>query len=166
MPDQSTGAPGRGVPVDVWGPALWTFLHSVAYAPSESTPERDEAIRKLTESLRVLLPCPTCRRHFNTYCDDVGLPSCDSMEKWTVDLHNRVNLQSGKPGMSYEAARDHWVGGSRSGCGCGHAGRDGARRGWAIAGIVAFVVLMLFFVVFAAYRGAKCIRGSGYGGAT
>ena len=159
------------MPVDttVWGPALWTFLHAIAYAPDDSNSrDREAALQKMSESLCELLPCPKCRNHFNDYVSEVGHPTRESFEKWVVDLHNRVNSRTGKKTMTYAEARNHWLGGDSRSCGCGATppgkGSNGGGGGAAVAAGVAFVVVMVLVIVFIVFTSRRC-RSSCDGGA-
>ena len=92
-----------------WGPKLWQFLHACSFAfPESPTPDQTEAFRKLLEALRVLLPCPLCRDHYNTFLEENPAPAtCGSeLQKWLVDFHNDVNTRIGKPPLSLDQAKD------------------------------------------------------------
>lgn len=53
---------------EVWGRSFWEFLDSIVATFPKDNPsvEHRNAVYDLLQSLRVLLPCPTCRKH---YCD-------------------------------------------------------------------------------------------------
>ena len=52
----------------VWGPKTWFFLESVALGyPEKPTDDEKEAAKKLLTSLQYLLPCGTCRYHFQEF---------------------------------------------------------------------------------------------------
>ena len=48
-----------------------------------------------------MIPCPICREHYSQFLQQTPIsPSLDRREdlfKWTIDLHNSVNKQLGKP---------------------------------------------------------------------
>lgn len=77
-------------------------MHLVAlgYSNQPSYAEK-KAAKDFYESLVHLIPCPTCKLH---YADNLkALPISPSLDnrrdlfKWTVDMHNMVNKQLGKP---------------------------------------------------------------------
>jgi hypothetical protein len=51
---------------EIWGRSFWEFLDAiVATFPKENpSPEHKKAVYDLMHSLRYLLPCPTCRKHY------------------------------------------------------------------------------------------------------
>jgi hypothetical protein len=90
------------IPPQTWGPFFWHTMHLVAlgYSNQPSYAEK-KAAKEFYESLVHLIPCPTCKLH---YADNLKVlpisPSLDNRRdlfKWTVDMHNMVNKQLGKP---------------------------------------------------------------------
>jgi len=58
--------------VGLWGPALWSILHSLAEKTGYKTTEKAETEEKrlwrsLLMALRTAIPCPRCQKHFNEY---------------------------------------------------------------------------------------------------
>ena len=94
---------------DVWGPHAWKFIHFVALGYPDHA---DEATRKhyqeFFESLQNVLPCQSCARHYkdNLQRTPVSehLKDRETLLRWTFDLHNEVNKQTGEPILSHEAA--------------------------------------------------------------
>ena len=77
-------------------------MHIVALGYSEKPSYSDKkAAKEFYESLQALIPCPICKVHYQKHLADVPLTphldSRDSLFKWTVDIHNRVNKDLGKP---------------------------------------------------------------------
>ena len=94
-----------------WGPKLWDFLHACSFAfPDNPTPEQTQAFEKLLEALRVLLPCPNCRQHYNEFIEENPAPAtCGvQLQKWLVDFHNDVNERLGKPRMSLDSVKENY----------------------------------------------------------
>ena len=93
--------PGR-IPPTTWGPFFWHTMHLVALGyPTEPTYAEIRAAKEFYESFVHLIPCPTCKLH---YADNIKnnpvTPSLDSRKdlfQWTVNMHNMVNRQLGKP---------------------------------------------------------------------
>ncbi len=86
----------------VWGPPVWTTLHLVAlgYPEAPDAPTRD-AYRAFYAAVGPVLPCATCADHYAEHL--AALPMDDALARggralfdWTVALHNRVNVQTGK----------------------------------------------------------------------
>lgn len=89
------------IPPEVWGPFFWHTLHIVALGyPQEPTYNDKKAAKEFFESLQTLIPCPMCREHYASHMVKLPIgPSLDSRKdlfRWTVDLHNEVNVMLGK----------------------------------------------------------------------
>jgi hypothetical protein len=77
-------------------------MHIIALGFPEKPSYTDKkAAKEFYESLQTLIPCPICKVHYQKHLADLPLtPHLDSREslfKWTVDIHNRVNKDLGKP---------------------------------------------------------------------
>ena len=112
LPGAGTGAPQMvpepdyppiGIPtVDtaIWGPALWTVLHTLA----EFT-HAHGLYTHWVDTLRSLvgnLPCPECAFHYEQWCRKNGLPkprrTADlhiATRTWVGRLHNAINARNG-----------------------------------------------------------------------
>ena len=53
-----------------------------------------------------MIPCELCRTHYIQYLEVAppDLSGRNALVKWTIDLHNKVNKQLGKPVYSYSKA--------------------------------------------------------------
>ena len=94
---------------DVWGPHGWKFMHYVALGyPEQPTDQDKAAYRSYFEALQRVLPCKSCATHYqeNLRKFPVGehLKDRDSLMRWTIALHNEVNLATHKPVIPYETA--------------------------------------------------------------
>ena len=92
---------------NIWGPHGWYFLHSITLAYPDNPTENDKTIYKnFFESLKDILPCDKCRVHFNqtlmTYPIENHLQNKESLFKWLVDVHNRVNIDNDKREYTYD----------------------------------------------------------------
>jgi len=93
--------PGR-IPPSTWGPFFWHAMHIIALGYSnQPTYAEKRAAKEYFESLVHLIPCPTCRVHYATHLKENPIsPSLDSRNdlfRWTVNIHNLVNKDLGKP---------------------------------------------------------------------
>lgn len=96
---------------DVWGPHGWKFLHFVALAyPNEPTEENKKNYKQFFELLQYMLPCSLCANNYKDHINndfplnDEVLKNKDNFVKWTIDIHNLVNEQTGKKKLSYDEA--------------------------------------------------------------
>jgi len=84
-----------------WGPPLWNVLHIAAqYGPVRAGQAN---WMNLIKALRTGLPCPDCSAHYNRWLNTHPLrasliPGLSfDIGKWILDLHNDVNVRTGKP---------------------------------------------------------------------
>jgi hypothetical protein len=73
--------------------------------------ETRKAAFDMLQSLRFMIPCSRCRKHYCEYMDsDFGISDLQShhltdrrtISLWLVTLHNSVNQRLGKPTLTYE----------------------------------------------------------------
>lgn len=94
-----------GYSPEVWGPHMWFVFHLVAATyPTAPTAADKTNYMNFYQSLQHVLPCPGCRVGYRTIItsDPTKLSARtftgrDSLFKWTVDAHNRVNSKLNKP---------------------------------------------------------------------
>lgn len=82
----------------LWGPALWMLLHSSAERFGTKAlhrlPQEESRIwSHLLLSLRFSLPCPHCKKHYQTYLSQYPFSarSRDEVRIWLYRLHDTVN---------------------------------------------------------------------------
>jgi len=87
---------------DIWGPHGWKFMHYVALAyPAKPTLEQKNEYKIFFESIQNILPCGMCSYNYKKHLkelpmNDKVLESNITLLKWTIDMHNKVNVQNGK----------------------------------------------------------------------
>jgi len=89
----------HGLLTTCWGPMGWGLIHSIAFAYN---PEIDkDHYFNFFMNLGSVLPCEECRRHYiqNVNKNELlkALVSNESFFRWSYDLHNIVNKQTGVP---------------------------------------------------------------------
>jgi len=77
-------------------------MHIVAIGyPSEPTYAQKKAAKEFYESFAFLIPCPVCREHYETHLQKnpltPHLDRRDDLFRWTINVHNEVNVLLGKP---------------------------------------------------------------------
>lgn len=95
----------------VWGPPLWSSVHTLALKADSDGPEGLVPFKEFLNSLTFLLPCNNCRHEFNKYYSVHGAPEPMDCFGWTVRLHNFVSQRLGKTSaqMSESEARAMWT---------------------------------------------------------
>jgi hypothetical protein len=87
---------------EIWGPHGWKFIHYVALAyPAKPTSEQKNEYKVFFESIQNILPCGMCSYNYKKHLkelpiDDKVLENNITLLKWTIDMHNKVNVQNGK----------------------------------------------------------------------
>jgi hypothetical protein len=86
---------------EIWGPHFWYMLHTISFAyPIQPTEFHKTAYREFYMTIKDVLPCETCRRHYKTYIITYPItPYLDSraeLIKWVIQIHNFVNHRLGK----------------------------------------------------------------------
>lgn len=96
-----------GLDPNTWGPAAWHFIHAVAIMfPIRPTEAQKQKYSTFFNSLSDILPCELCAEQFrkNLIALPPPLDNSKNMFKWSVDIHNRVNKENGKPIITYDQA--------------------------------------------------------------
>lgn len=101
-----------GHPPGAWGKEAWKLIHMVAinFPTSPSNQDR-EAFSNFISSLAQVLPCGTCRNHFQQMLagefalQPKDLVSRHTVFSWSVKVHNHVNQRLKK---SQPESVAHW----------------------------------------------------------
>lgn len=104
-PSKTSLANPNGFAPEVWGPSMWFMFHLVAATFPDKPTATDKAnYMAFYKSLAHVLPCMGCRKGYAVIIANeptkltTRVFSCrQSLFKWTVDAHNRVNAKLKKP---------------------------------------------------------------------
>lgn len=91
----------------VWGPHMWFSLHSITFTyPFKPSNEDKELVINFFTSLKNILPCITCQLNYTKNLQDLPIQTGSRKELvyWLIDLHNKVNIETGKSVMDYKSA--------------------------------------------------------------
>lgn len=97
----------------IWGRHAWNFMHLVTMGYPEYPSEADKQhYYDYLSQLRFVLPCSKCRNGYTDHLvqypiTEQVLSSRNDLVKWGIDLHNAVNINTGKPTLSYPIALEH-----------------------------------------------------------
>jgi hypothetical protein len=93
----------------IWGKYVWVSIHVIALGyPDKPSEEDKKHYKEYFLNLWKVLPCYKCSinylRHLEELPIDNSLTDNTALFKWTVDLHNIVNKETGKRIVPYEEA--------------------------------------------------------------
>jgi hypothetical protein len=100
-----------------WGPAAWTYLHTVSMTwPDHPSDEDRITMARFLYAFTDVIPCHSCRVDFRSVllrhlgptpaaaATSVHLRDRRSLSRFIVDAHNYVNVKLDKPTVSYAQA--------------------------------------------------------------
>ena len=98
---------------DIWGPHGWKFIHMIALAyPDSPSDEKKKHYKDFFTAIQHILPCSICANNYTKNITtelpitDEVLKNKENFLKWSIDLHNLVNKETGKQPLSYDDALD------------------------------------------------------------
>ena len=98
----------------IWGPALWLILHSaceqIGVKDTKKQPQEESRIwLGLLQRLRYSLPCPQCKKHYNSFfiAAPIAVITRDSVRRWLFHLHNQVNQRLEKQWFPEESLKQY-----------------------------------------------------------
>lgn len=86
---------------EIWGRSFWEFLDAIiaTYPRENPSTEHRGALYNLLHSLQHLLPCPTCRKHYQEFLHTrpLDLSSRKSLMEFYFTLKRDIAVRTGKP---------------------------------------------------------------------
>ena len=87
-----------------WGPVAWYFFHIISFTFPQEEDEINKKKHLYIEFYNIilnLLPCLTCQNHYKKILiakpiDTNNINNRDDLIKWVLDVHNIVNIITGK----------------------------------------------------------------------
>jgi hypothetical protein len=122
------------IPPTKWGPHFWMTLHIACLGCQDY-----KIIAGFVEGYKAIIPCLSCRLHFEQVLVENPVPETGDFFKWSVDVHNIVNRRIGKTEFSYEDALANIVTGAPS--------REPPQFDFKIALIVLLLFVILFLIL-------------------
>lgn len=98
----------------VWAPAMWQTIHAVALGYPETLldldPYRKATYRAFFISLGDVIPCAACAASYRRLILSETSSLDDALDRgtlfeWSVEVHNLINAELGKPTMTSTQAR-------------------------------------------------------------
>jgi len=106
---------GDGFLTTIWGPLLWTFLHTMSFNyPVKPTLENKKHYRDFVLNLKNILPCKYCRINLANNFKKKPLLMCymtnrSTFSRYIYDLHETVNkMLNKKSNLSYCDVRERY----------------------------------------------------------
>ena len=98
---------------ETWGNHFWFTMHTASFFyPVYPSPTDMYRYKSFFESFAHVIPCQECKKHYaellNDYPIDPYLESRDSISRWVVLVHNKVNERLGKKQLSYQQTVDEY----------------------------------------------------------
>ena len=91
------------MPITVWGPLGWDWLHNLAICYEKYPSENDayEIFNKIQNFIEKL-PCAICKNHAISYITNnpINLTNNKGFQIWAWNFHNSVNINTNKPFFS------------------------------------------------------------------
>ena len=119
----------------VWGYSGWKFLFSVSCDyPEKPNFQVTNNYKHFFESLQYVLPCVTCRVNYSNHLVQMPiepyLTHRDNLFIWILKVHNRVNMQQGKPILTRGDIINKYFGGRECLSDCRRDPRIWGLDGW------------------------------------
>lgn len=141
---------------EIWGASAWTFLHYVTFSYPDNPTDNDmNSIKNFFENLPAVLPCEKCRLNFKSHLikyplTPAAISSRFDLINWLINIHNEVNLENGKPTVSYEEVIQRYLYTKKDNCLIANN-----RMAVIIVSVVIIVVLIFFMRCYAKKSNGK-----------
>lgn len=106
-----------GMSTDIWGPAIWHFLHTISFNyPTNPTEKDKKNYASFVNNLQNILPCADCRynlekKYKRSPLSEKDLKSRGNFSRYIYNLHESVNkMLKKKTSISYKNLRDKYEG--------------------------------------------------------
>lgn len=106
---------GDGMVTKIWGPIVWTALHTISFNyPVHPSQEDKSHYKEFIYSLRYVLPCKYCRINLTKNLKQKPLQAChmknrETFSRYIYELHEMVNKMLGKKsGLTYCEVRERY----------------------------------------------------------
>ena len=76
---------------DIWGSMAWHLIHNFSMNSTDN-----ECMYILIKTFGYILPCPTCKKHYNYLINDIYILEKDGITKkkiikYLYEIHNIIN---------------------------------------------------------------------------
>ena len=94
-----------------WGYHGWNFIHNIALGYDETfSYQKKQNYINFFDVISDVIPCEKCSKHYKEYISKnrPNIKNKDSLFKWTVDIHNKVNERINKKQITLDEAYNIW----------------------------------------------------------
>jgi hypothetical protein len=106
---------GDGMVTKIWGPIVWTALHTISFNyPVNPTNEDKQHYKEFIYSLKYVLPCKFCRINLTKNLKQKPLLTChmknrETFSRYIYELHELVNkMLNKKSNLTYCDVRERY----------------------------------------------------------
>jgi hypothetical protein len=148
-----------GINPIVFGPYVWAAIHLICLgAPKTLDDDLKQKYKDFFMLLPAVLPCRKCGNHLAENLQQLpvynSLNSADDLFAWSVNLHNLVNTQLGKPTLTEMDARKFWSSAPKCTI-TATAGQTSFKSDWTITYYILVIIIGIFIGYFANYLISK-----------
>lgn len=105
--EYSSGCGGREAG---FGRDTWNFLHTLAANyPEDPSPEQQEKMMDMMRIFVYFYPRPNYYFRRSAMQEEPDTANRESFSQWMCRLHNRVNIQKGKPMFDCASVNEYWM---------------------------------------------------------
>jgi hypothetical protein len=100
---------------NIWGPKAWFFIDLIILSyPDRPNYEEIKNYKEFILSLRNMLPCVKCRKHYSDFIDnnpidETVLQSKPNLVKWMLKCHNNVRKMQNKPKITLDDFYNYYI---------------------------------------------------------
>lgn len=93
---------------DIWGNHAWNLLNCIVLEYENAPTQIDkDNMTNFFMALGKVLPCKKCQVNYSSHLlkyplDNTALSSKSSLIKWLINIHNEVNISTGKKVLTHE----------------------------------------------------------------
>lgn len=142
-----------GLSPDTWGPCLWNAIHTLCIgAPDVIPPVIQVQYTTYFNALPYVLPCSKCTKHlieiYKKYPIDQYVDGKKNLFKWSVLVHNEVNISTGKEPMDVDSAYNYWEKKLKEGKVANSQYKKSLNWVWLYITVVLLFIALMYYYIF------------------
>ena len=127
----------------IWGPSAWRFMHYITLSyPDNPSDDDKHNIKQFFIYAGKVLPCAKCRNNFKDHLhkyplDDNVLSSRLTLVNWLIDIHNEVNIATGKPVVQHKLVIENFT----------NSNQDNNKKTVLLITIILIIIIIPFIIM-------------------